>query len=66
MKYVVVQRTGFVPYFLATPWSDGTERWDCHLDQARTFDGPTARRVRDQLNAKHPAAVIPVAVETLR
>ena len=65
MKYMVVRRTGFVPYFLATPWSDGTERWDCHLDQARTFDGPTAR-IRDQLNAKNPTAVLPATVETIR
>ena len=66
MKYVVVQYTGFVPYFLATSWSDGTDRWDCHMDQARKFDGPTARRIRDQLNAQRPHAVIPVAVETIR
>lgn len=66
MKYIVVRYTGFLPYFLCAPWSDGTDRWDCHIDQARVFDGPAARKIRDQLNAKSPAAVIPATVETLR
>jgi hypothetical protein len=65
VKYVVVQRTGFLPYFLCS-WSDGTDRWDCHRDQARVFDGPTARRIADQLNNSGPARVVPVTVETIR
>lgn len=65
MKYVVMRRTGFVPYFLASSWSDGTERWDCHVDQARVFDAPTARRMADQINAQRPGAVIPATVERI-
>jgi len=65
VKYVLVQRTGFLPYFLCS-WSDGTDRWDCHRDQARVFDGPTARRIVKQLNARSPASPLPVMVEVLR
>lgn len=65
MTYVVVQRTGFMPYFLSS-WSDGTDRWDCHLDRAIAFNGPTARRIADQLNARHPAAPLPVAIDVIR
>lgn len=64
-KYVVVQRTGFVPYFLAA-WYDGTEQWDCLRARALTFDGPTARRIASKINAKNPAAPLPVLVEAIR
>lgn len=64
-KYVVVQRTGFVPYFLST-WSSGTDRWDCVSARALVFDGPTARRIANQLNALHPAAPVPVSTEVIR
>lgn len=66
MKYIVVQRTGFMPYFLSSWIDDGTDRWDCHVDQASVFDGPTARRIADRLNNSYPARVVPVTVETLR
>ena len=66
MKYVVVQRTGFMPYFLCAAWSDGTDRWDCHVDQARVFNGPVARRIAEQLNHSNPGSVVPVTVETIR
>jgi hypothetical protein len=65
VKYVVVQRTGFVPYFLST-WYDGTDRWDCLLARAIVFDGLTARRIANRLNAKSPAAPLPVAIEVIR
>jgi hypothetical protein len=65
VRYVVVQRTGFLPYFLSS-WSDGTDRWDCHVDQARVFDGPTARQIASQLNDRRPAAPVPVSIEVLR
>jgi len=65
VKYIVVQRTGFVPYFLSS-WSDGTDRWNCHRDQARVFNGPIARRIAKQLNARNPVAPLPVIVEALR
>ncbi|HSX23043.1 MAG TPA: hypothetical protein VLE97_09740 [Gaiellaceae bacterium] len=66
MRHVVVRRTGFLPYFLCAPWSDGTDRWDCHVDQAHVFGAAAARRIADQLNAKNPCAVIPATVEVLR
>ena len=65
MKYVVVQRTGFVPYFLCS-WSDDTDRWDCLRARARVFNGPAARRIAKQLNARSPAPLIPVVVEVIR
>lgn len=65
MKYVVVQRTGFLPYFLSS-WGDGTDRWDCHVDQACVFNGPAARRIAEQLNNSNPGRVVPVTVETIR
>lgn len=65
MKYVVVQRTGFVPYFLSA-WSDGTDCWDCFRARALAFDGPTARRIAKRLNAQRPAAPLPVSIEVIR
>jgi len=65
VKCIVVQRTGFLPYFLCS-WRDGTDRWDCHVDQARVLDGPTARRIANQLNARSPAAPLPVSIEVIR
>ena len=65
MKYVVVQHTGFVPYFLSS-WSDGTDRWDCLRARAIVLDGPTARRIASQLNGLRPAAPVPVSIEVLR
>ncbi len=65
VKYVVVQRTGFLPYFLSS-WIDETDRWDCHVDRARVFDGPTARRIASQLNDQRPTAPVPVSIEVLR
>jgi hypothetical protein len=64
VKYVVVQRTGFVPYFLST-WYDGTDRWDCQRARAIVFDGPTARRISNRLNNTGPARVVRVTVEVL-
>jgi hypothetical protein len=65
VKYAVVQRTGFVPYFLSE-WTNGMDSWDCLRARALAFDGPTARRIVNQLNAKRPAAVVPVMAEELR
>jgi len=66
-KYVVVQRTGFMPYFLSA-WSDATstDSWDCQRARALVFDGPAARRIANQLNALKPMAPVPVAVEVIR
>jgi hypothetical protein len=61
----VVQRTGFMPYFLST-WYDGDQaidRWDCLRSRALTFDGPTARRIAKTLNARCRGAPLPVAIE---
>ena len=66
MKYVVVQRTGFMPYFLSSWSSAGTDRWDCLRARAIVLDGPTARRIASQLNGRHPAAPVPVSIEVLR
>lgn len=63
MTYVVVQRTGFMPYFLSA-WTNEIDSWDCLL--ARVFDGPTARRIANQLNTRKPTAPVPVVVEALR
>lgn len=63
MSYIVVQRTGFVPYFLSS-WIDETDSWNCHLTQARRFDRMTARRIASQLNANN--RVLPVSVERVR
>ena len=66
MKYVVVQRTGFVPYFLSS-WNDETtDRWDCVRARAIVLDGPTARQIASQLNGRNPAAPVPVSIEVLR
>ena len=64
-KYVVVQRTGFVPYFLSV-WSDCAHGWDHLRARALVFDGPAARRIANQLNAKSPAAPLPVSIEVIR
>lgn len=64
MKYIVVQRTGFMPYFLSA-WHDEIDHWDCHLDRAVVFDGPAARRIAQQLNARRPMAPLPVVVQRL-
>jgi hypothetical protein len=64
LAYVIVQRTGFVPYFLST-WRDGADSWDCLRARALGFDGPTARRIADRLNARRPAAPLPVTIEVL-
>jgi hypothetical protein len=63
--YIVVQRTGFVPYFLSA-WSATMDRWDCVRARALVFDGPAARRIASQLNAKSPAAPVPVSIEVIR
>lgn len=68
MRYVVVQRTGFLPYFLCS-WSDGPhgkDSWDCQRARALAFDGPAARRIANQLNARSPAAPLPVSIEVIR
>ena len=68
MKYVVVQRTGFIPYFLSV-WSDGmhgNDSWDCLRTRALVFDGPAARRIANQLNALSPAAPLPVLIEVIQ
>ena len=67
-KYVVVQRTGFVPYFLSL-WSDGPngkDSWDYVRARALVFDGPVARQIASQLNARNPAAVVLVSIEVIR
>ena len=68
VKYIVVQRTGFMSYFLSA-WSDGPhaqDSWDCQRARALTFDGSMARRIANQLNAKNPAAPLPILVEVIR
>lgn len=62
LKYVVVQRTGFVPYFLSA-WIEGTDRWDCQRARALCFNGPTARKIAQQLSDRYPGSPIPAVVE---
>lgn len=68
-KYLVVQRTGFMPYFLCA-WQpsgkDLKDSWDCLRSRALVFDGPTARQIASQLNARNPAAPVPVSLEVTR
>lgn len=76
-RYVVVQRTGFVPYFLCA-WRDTPDdprdygdrgyrdSWDCLRARALMFDGPTARRIKQQLVDRNPMAVVPVHLELVR
>lgn len=72
MKYVVVQRTGFMPYFL-TAWRNNGDSctcgWDCLRGRALVFDGSTARRIANKLNSynvRRLAAPLPVTVEAAR
>lgn len=67
-KYVVVQRTGFMPYFLSE-WYEGVDlcdRWDRLRSRALQFDLTAARRVMKQLNAARPTAILPVEIELVR
>ncbi len=65
MKYAVVQRTGFMSYFLSA-WNNGIDSWDHLRTRALAFDGPTAQRIVNQLNARRLPAPVPVVVEELR
>lgn len=69
-KYVVVQGTGFMPYFLCS-WNEATNResragWDCLRARALVLDGSAARRIAGLLNAESPAAPVPVTIEVVR
>lgn len=64
MPYILVQRSGFMSYFLSA-WHNGDARWDSLRARALTFDGPTAQQVAKQLNAQRPAAPIPVTIERI-
>jgi hypothetical protein len=64
-KYVVVQRTGFVPYFVCA-WHDGAESWGCERARALSFDARLARQIANQLNARHPGSPLPVVIEEAR
>lgn len=61
MKFVVVQRTGFVPYFLYV-WDGVEERWLHRRDLAKQFTRFEADRIAKQLNARRPGAPLPVVV----
>jgi hypothetical protein len=64
VKYVVVQSTGFMPYFLCA-WNDEQEsshQWACLRSRALVFDGPKARKVANKLNALQPTIKVIVAV----
>ena len=61
-RYVVVQRTGFVAYFLSV-WRDGVDSWDSARSRTLLLDGPTARRIVAQLSAQRPGAPVLPHVE---
>ena len=61
--YVLVQRTGFVPYFLSA-WHDEEDTWDHLRSRALVLDGDTARRIQRALHAKNPFAPLPVEIES--
>jgi hypothetical protein len=62
MKYVVVQRTGFVPYFLLH-WDGHQTRWNPLRTIAKRFTRAQARRIADHLNVLSPAAPLPITIE---
>ena len=51
--FIVVQPTGFMPYFLAA-WADGSPNWLTQRAYAKRFTRHAARRIVDQINAQHP------------
>jgi len=51
--FIVVQPTGFVPYFRAE-WSDGSENWLTQRAYAKRYTRHQARRIADQINAQCP------------
>jgi len=64
VRYVVVQQTGFMPYFLSA-WNDEQEnnhRWDCLRSQALVFDAPRARQIANKLNSIQSTREVIVAV----
>ena len=62
---MVVQRTGFMPYFLCT-WSfEGDDEWSPLAMRALRFEGKRARAIAARLNARNPGSPLPVRVETL-
>ena len=62
MKFVVVQRTGFCPYFLYT-WDGLHTCWLPRRDLAKQFTRNEAQSIIDLLNAASPVAVNPVEIE---
>ena len=60
-SYVLVQGTGFVPYFLYT-WDGIEAEWLPREDLARRFTRKKALRIASKLNAARPGAPIPVWV----
>lgn len=69
MKYIVVQRAGFVSYFLSA-WRDGGASCTCGWDRLRVraivFEGPAARRIADRLNCAATPRPLPVTVEVIQ
>lgn len=70
-RYIVVQHTGFMPYFLYA-WKEGLPGgthhtvWNCLRTLALKFDGNTARKVMKLLNAQTPTALLPVSIMVIR
>lgn len=61
-RFVVVQNTGFVPYYVYS-W-DGVEvHWVVLSELAKRFSRRRAQAIAYTLNARRPAAVNPVTVQ---
>lgn len=62
--FVVVQPTGFMPYFLAAPWSDGSDNWLTQRAYAKQFTRREAQRIVDRINAQRP--INPAHIEPVK
>lgn len=61
--FVVMQRTGFMPYFLYT-WDGTTDRWLTRKDLAKRFNSRSAaQQAADRINARHPDPIHPATVQ---
>lgn len=65
MRWVVLQPTGFVPYFLYL-WDGARTRWHPQLTTAKRFTRRAAQRIADQLNALSPLALHPIVIREIQ
>lgn len=63
-RFIIIQRTGFCPYFLSA-WDAATQTdsWCALRDLAKRFTRYEAEQVVKTLNARNPGAPVPVTYE---